>query len=287
MQKLDGKMTAQKIQTAIQAEIKQIQQERNCRAPRLDMILLGEDYASEQYVGMKERRARETGIDGQIHRLSGNVSQRDVVDLINQLNNYADVDGFMVQLPMPSHLDTQEILDLIAPNKDVDGLGSTNLGGLMQGADWAIASATAKGVMMLLEEYKINVSGKDVVVLGRSREVGLPLGALLLNADANVTLLHSRSGDDVRKTKCLNADVVISAVGKVNFVTADMIKGRAVVVDIGTNRDKDGKLCGDVDYERVQEKVAFISPVPGGVGPMTIVALLQNVVNAWKKNIGA
>jgi len=281
MQLLDGKKTAEKIRKSISAELEKVKESKKVRKPRIDMILVGEDYGSKQYVGMKEKEARETGMDGQVHVLPEGVSQSEVLDLVNELNSYSEVDGFMVQLPLPSHLDTQDILDAIETDKDVDGLGAANLGGLLQGADWAIASATARGVMLLFDEYDVEVAGKEVVVLGRSKAVGLPLYSLLLNADANVTLLHSRSGQDEVVSHCQKADVIISAVGRVGFVNSNMVKDGAIVVDIGTNRDADGKLCGDVDFDGIKDKVSYISPVPGGVGPMTIIALLLNVFESW------
>jgi len=281
MELLDGRKTSQKVLNGVADEIKTIIDSKSVRKPRIDMIIVGEDYGSVQYVGMKEKKARETGMEGQIHKLSEDVSQREILELVDELNSYDEVDGFMVQLPLPNHLDTQEILDAINTEKDVDGLGAENLGGLLQGADWAIASATAKGVMLLLDEYDIELTGKEIVVLGRSKAVGLPLYSLLLNADGNVILLHSRSGSDEIATHCKTADIVISAVGKAGFVTSDMIKKDSVVIDIGTNRDAEGKLCGDVDFENIKDKVSYISPVPGGVGPMTIAALLLNVYESW------
>ena len=283
MQILDGKTTSATILQEIKAEIASVIEAKKCRAPRIDIILIGNDYASEQYVGMKQKKASETGINGQIHRLNENVSQSEVLALVEQLNAYDDVDGFMVQLPIPAHLDTQIILDAIDVSKDVDGLSAKNLGGVLQGAEWAIPSATAKGVMDLLKSYEIQIVGKKVVVLGRSKAVGLPLYGLLLNADANVTLLHSRSGslEDVAKM-CKEADILISAIGRANYVDANFVKEGAVVVDVGTNKNTDGKLCGDVDFEAVKNIVSYISPVPGGAGPMTIAALLGNVFKVWK-----
>jgi methylenetetrahydrofolate dehydrogenase (NADP+) / methenyltetrahydrofolate cyclohydrolase len=285
MQLLDGKSSSEMILKGIKEEIENIIMDRGVRKPRIDMILVGDDYASKQYVNMKKKKARETGIDGQVHELPGGVSQADLLELVDELNSYPDIDGFMVQLPLPAHLDTQEILDSISTEKDVDGLGAENLGGLLQGADWAIASATARGVVLLLDEYDIEVAKKDVVIIGRSKSVGLPLYSLLLNEDANVTLLHSKSGRGKLAEHCERADVLISAAGQKGLVTADMVKDGAIVVDIGTNRDKDGKLCGDVDFESVKDKASYISPVPGGAGPMTIAALLLNVFESWKWKI--
>lgn len=280
MQLLDGRATAKKLLENIDKQISIKTLDGGTRSPRIDMILVGDNYASNQYVNMKLKKARETGIDGQIHRLGEEVSQKEVLELVDQLNNYDVIDGFMVQLPLPDHLDTQEILDSISKEKDVDGLGAENLGGVMQGADWAIGSATAKGIMLLLEEYGVELSGKDVVILGRGKAVGMPLYGLMLNADANVVMLHSKSGNVGKYTK--EADVVVAAVGRAKFLTGDMLKNGAVVVDVGTNRDENGKLCGDVDFESVKEVAGMISPVPGGVGPMTIAALLSNVYEVWE-----
>lgn len=280
MEILDGRTTSKEILDEIGNDIAKLIVEKEVRAPRVDMVLIGDNYASEQYVGMKLKKARETGIDGQIHRLSNDVSQKEVLDLVSQLNNYDEIDGFMVQLPLPGHLDTQEILDSISKEKDVDGLSAVNLGGVVQGADWAIASATAKGIMLLLDRYGVELAGKDVVILGRGKAVGMPLYGLMLNADANVVMLHSKSGDVGKYTR--EADVVIAAIGKAKYLTGDMVKESAVVIDVGTNRDENGKLCGDVDFESVKEVAGMISPVPGGVGPMTITALLSNVYDVWR-----
>lgn len=278
MKILDGKKTAGKIYQQIS---KGIENSKGAigRSPRLDMILVGENFASAKYIKMKKKRAAEVGIESVIHELPEDISQRELIAKIEELNKYDGVDGFMVQLPLPDHFDSREVLSHIDPSKDVDGLTAMNLGRLYQGDERAFASATPQGVLLLLEEYKIDLTGKNVVIIGRSGVVGLPLSALMTSADATVTVAHSKSVDLAKI--CKTADILVSATGKPKLVDEKFVKEGAIVIDVGINLDKYGSLCGDVDFESVKDIVSYISPVPGGVGPMTIAALMWNCYRKW------
>ncbi len=270
MKILDGKTVSEKILAQLNLDLKKLSQK-----PKLDIVLVGDNPSSRQYTQMKKKKAALVGIDVQIHEFASSSSTNEVVRLIELLNQDPLVTGLMVQLPLPSHIDTRLILNTIDPKKDADGLTSTNLGLLFQRNPNAIASATALGVMMLLQEYEIELAGKNAVIIGRGVEVGLPIFALLMAANATVTLCHSH-------TKALpeiasQADILVSAVGKPKFITSEFVKENAVVVDVGLSPDSiTGKLVGDVDFDSVAQKAGFITPVPGGVGPMTITALLSN-----------
>lgn len=264
---LDGKTVSQKILNDLQSTIYQ---------PRLDIILVGQDPASLKYVAMKQKKAESVGISGQLIRLSESTTTSDLLSQIEKLNQDSQVTAFMVQLPLPKSIDTQKVLLAIDPAKDADGLNPINLGKLFTKDTTAIASATPTGIMRLLENYKIDLVGKNAVIIGRSSIVGLPLFALLNNANATVTLCHSHTAN--LSEICQKADILISAVGKPKFVTADMVKDGAIVVDVGTNYDQNGLLCGDVDFEAVAPKCSYITPVPGGIGPMTIACLLENTL---------
>ncbi|MDD4381930.1 MAG: bifunctional 5,10-methylenetetrahydrofolate dehydrogenase/5,10-methenyltetrahydrofolate cyclohydrolase [Candidatus Dojkabacteria bacterium] len=282
MEILDGKKISQDILSSISEEVEIIRKE-NRRIPRLDMILVGDDYGSIKYVGMKEKTAQEVGIEGQIHHLPLTVNTLDVVSLIDSLNKFDDVDGFMIQLPLPEHINTQLVLDSINPKKDVDGLTAINLGKLFQKDPTAIPPATPLGIMRILDAYNIKVFGKNVVILGTSNIVGNPLAAMLLEKNATVTLCNSHTVNiqEVSKT----ADILISATGKANLVKKDFLKEDAIVIDVGSNRHPEtGKLVGDVDWEDVKGIPSYITPVPGGVGPMTISCLMLNLMSCYKEN---
>ena len=274
---LDGKTTSEKILSELKNELSQSESK-----PVLDIVLVGDDPASLQYDEMKQKRAKDIGINGQIHHLPQASTTQDVLNLIHQLNQDSNITAFMVQLPLPSQINTSAILNTIDPQKDADGLTAANLGLLFQNDEQAIASATPIGVIKLLEEYKIDLVGKNAVIIGRSHFIGLPLSALFLNKNATVTICHSHTKN--LKEICQNADILVSAVGQKNFISKDFIKNGSVVIDVGLSTDPDtGKLVGDIDFESVSQKAGFLTPVPGGIGPMTIASLLSNTVSIYKK----
>jgi methylenetetrahydrofolate dehydrogenase (NADP+)/methenyltetrahydrofolate cyclohydrolase len=251
------------------------------RPPRLDIILVGNDYASEKYVALKENKAKEIGMDVKVHKFEENIKEEEVNNLILQLNEKKEVDGIMVQLPLPQTFNEDRVVSKISVDKDVDGLTAESLGRLFRKEE-CFTSATPKGIGILLERYGIDVSGKNVVVIGRSKIVGLPASALMLSKDATVTVCHPLTSNiqEISKT----ADILIVAVGQPNFVTKEFVKEGAVVIDVGFNKDlENGKTVGDVSFEDVQPLVSYITPVPGGVGPMTIASLLENVVESYEK----
>ncbi len=268
MKIVDGKSLA----SAIRAELKtKIQAAK--RKPGLAVVIVGEDPASRIYVRNKIKACGELGIRSYAYELPADSTQKQVEALLDELALNDEVDGILLQLPLPVGLDADAATSHIPFEKDVDGFSARNLGLLLQGKQ-KIAACTPSGVMKILENEGISLAGKHAVVLGRSETVGKPMAMLLLNANATVTVCHSKT-ENISEI-CRNADIIVSAVGKVNFVREDMVKEGAVVVDVGINRDENGKLCGDVDFERVKEKASCITPVPGGVGPMTITMLLYN-----------
>ncbi len=282
MKILDGKRTSQKMLEEISSKVERIALDGK-RVPRLDLILVGDDFASVKYVQIKEQKARELGIECQTHHLEQDSTTEEVVNLVKTLNAFDEVDGFMVQLPLPSHIDTNAVLESIEPRKDIDGLTSVNLGRLFQNDPKAIPPATPLGIMKLLDEYEIDVFGKRVVILGASNIVGVPLGAILLRRDATVTICNSRTVNiqEVAKT----ADILISATGVPLLVKSEFLKEGVVVIDVGSNKHPEtGKLVGDVDWEDVQGIPSYITPVPGGVGPMTVVSLMLNLMNCYEQN---
>ena len=241
----------------------------------LAVVMVGENSASAIYVRNKIKACEEVGIKSFAYYLPQDISQEQLKEHIKALVTDDKIDGILVQLPLPDHICADEILRLIPAEKDVDGFCEENIGKLCLG-EKSIVSCTPNGVMKMLERYNIPVAGKHAVVVGRSAIVGKPMAMLLLNADATVTVCHSKTVN--LKEECLNADILVVAVGRAKKITADMVKEGAVVIDIGMNRDKNGKLCGDVDYEKVKEKCSYITPVPGGVGPMTITMLMHNAL---------
>ncbi len=280
MEILNGKNISQRILDSISEEVSNIKQ-RGEKIPRLDMILVGNDYGSIKYVGMKEKTAKEVGIDGNVHHLDAEVNTLDIVNLVESLNNSEEVDGYMIQLPLPEHINTNLVLEAMSPLKDVDGLTPTNLGKLFQKDRSSIPPATPLGIMKLLEEYNIKIFGKHVVILGTSNIVGTPLAAMMLEKNATVTLCNSHTVDIEHITR--DADILISATGKPLLIKSHFLKKDSVVIDVGSNKHPEtGKLVGDVDWNDVQGIPSYITPVPGGVGPMTIACLMLNLMNCYK-----
>ena len=271
---IDGTALAAKVKERVREEAAKLS-----RKPGLAVILVGENPASKVYVAGKEKDCAECGIVSFPYKLTAETTREELLGLIEQLNANDEVDGILVQLPLPKHIDEGKVLRAISPAKDVDCFHPENVGEMMVG-DPICWPCTPYGVMELLREYGISASGKHCVVLGRSNIVGKPMTLLLLRDNGTVTVCHSRTPD--LKEQCLRADILVAAVGKVNLVTADMVKDGAAVVDVAMNRNEAGKLCGDVDYAAVAEKASYITPVPGGVGPMTRAILMKNVLAAAK-----
>ena len=268
---MDGKALAAKLRAELKEKVAALKD--GGKEIGLAVVLIGDDQASKVYVRNKIKGCEEVGIRSYSFNLPASASQRDAENLVKELVASDNIHGILVQLPLPSHLDEQAILKLIQPAKDVDGFCAQNVGNLAMNRE-TIVACTPFGVMKLLEEYGVDPRGKNAVVLGRSNIVGKPMAMLLLNADATVTVCHSKTKN--LKEVCAGADILVVAIGRAKFVTADMVKEGAVVVDVGMDRDENGKLCGDVDFESVKDKVSMITPVPGGVGPMTITMLLYN-----------
>lgn len=281
MQILDGKKLSQKITQQIAKQSAQLK-ERYGITPGLAVILVGDDPASHTYVKMKAKACKEVGFYSIVHEMPESISQERIEETIILMNQNPNIDGILVQLPLPKHIDTTKILELIDPAKDVDGFHPYNFGRLMQGLD-TFAPCTPLGVMELLKEYSIDPKGLDACVVGASNIVGKPMAALLLNAFATVDICHIYTKDLQSHTK--KADLLVVGVGKPNLITANMVKDGAIVIDIGINRLEDGRLVGDVDFENVSKKASYITPVPGGVGPMTIAMLLKNTLKAAQKRI--
>ncbi len=270
--RIDGKALAAKVKDQAAEGAKLL-----ARKPGLAVILVGDDPASRVYVSGKEKDCAECGFLSFEHKLPAETTQAELMALIERLNGDETVDGILCQLPLPKHLDAEAVLNAIAPDKDVDCFHPFNVGRLMIG-DPVFLPCTPAGVMEMLKAYDIPVRGKHCVVLGRSNIVGKPMAMLLLQQDGTVTICHSRTPDLASVTR--QADILVSAVGRVNVVTADMVKDGAVVIDVAMNRDETGKLCGDVDFAAVEPKASYITPVPGGVGPMTRAVLMKNLLTA-------
>ncbi|SRR5690554_228989 len=270
---LDGKKTSENLMKQLAKEVAALDD-----VVTLTLILVGRDPASQVYVNNKQKACMEVGINVEFHHLEENATQKEVLKIIEEANQNEKIHGILVQLPLPSHLDEEVIINAINPLKDVDGLTLTNQGKLFTGME-AIHPATPKGIMTLLQKYFIEISGKNVVVVGRSKLVGKPIAMLMLQKNATVTIAHSRTQNLKEVTK--RADILVVAVGKPNFITADMVKKDAVVVDVGINK-VEGKIVGDVKYSEVKEVASYITPVPKGVGPMTIYSLLENIIQSYK-----
>lgn len=279
MKILDGKAFAADYRLKIAEKVKNLKETDNI-VPGLAVVIIGEDPASQIYVRNKMKACEAAGIKSFNVVLPETITQSEAEEEVKKLAENSEVDGIIVQLPLPKKFDEKRILSLIPVEKDVDGLSSENLGKLLKGED-SLISCTPYGIIELLKGYGVKFAGKTAVVLGRSNMVGKPVAALLLRENATVTVCHSKTENIASYTK--NADILVAAIGKAKFVTADMVKDGAVVVDVGINRI-DGKIYGDVDYESVKDKCSLITPVPGGVGPMTVTMLLQNTFNACIKN---
>lgn len=277
---IDGKKTAADVRAELKMQTAAFEAQYGKKVG-LAVVLVGEDPASQVYVRNKIKGCEEAGVRSFAHYLPADAAQNEVEDLVSALAEDENVHGILVQLPLPEHLDEARILARIPAEKDVDGFSAENIGRLALKEEGTVA-CTPLGVMELFKRYAIDIKGKRAVVVGRSNIVGRPMALLLLNADATVTVCHSRTRD--LKNECLQADILVAAIGKPKFITADMVKEGAVVIDVGINR-VDGKLVGDVDYEAVAPKASYITPVPGGVGPMTIAMLLKNAVSCAKRAV--
>jgi methylenetetrahydrofolate dehydrogenase (NADP+)/methenyltetrahydrofolate cyclohydrolase len=289
MKLIDGKKIAEKIKKGIAKEVAAMI-DNDERGPHLAAVLVGDDAASQTYVASKEKACASVGITSSVYRHPASITEKELLDIVDFLNADDEVDGFIVQLPLPAHIDENKVIERIDPEKDVDGFHPVNVGKMTLSLPSHV-SATPQGIMLMLEHSKIETAGKHVVVVGRSNIVGTPISILLSrkakNANATVTLCHSSTTN--LKEICQSADILIAAIGACEFIKADMVKEGAVVIDVGMHRvesakTKSGfKLKGDVAFDEVSKKCSFITPVPGGVGPMTIVSLLQNTLNAYKK----
>lgn len=275
---IDGKSVSAKVKEEARAEVSALKEQGIEVA--LAVIIVGNDPASKVYVGNKKKACEVCGIRSVEYALHEETTQEELLSLIDELNNDKSINGILCQLPLPKHLDEVSVIERISSKKDVDCFSNENVGKLWTG-DYTFKPCTPAGVMELLKAYDIDVEGKSCVVIGRSNIVGKPMAALLLEKNATITICHSRTRN--LKEVCASADLIVAAVGRAGFVTADMVKEGAVVIDVGINRNENGKLCGDVDFEAVKEKASFITPVPGGCGPMTIAVLMQNTVSAAKK----
>jgi methylenetetrahydrofolate dehydrogenase (NADP+)/methenyltetrahydrofolate cyclohydrolase len=278
MQLIDGKSLAAKVQTNVASEVEDLKQTKNI-VPGLAVILIGDDPASHAYVKMKAKACEKVGFYSITHNMPDTISQDEIIATIEMMNNNPRIDGILVQLPLPKHVDTDKILEVIDPKKDVDGFHAYNVGRLVTNLDSFVA-CTPLGVMKMFEEYNIDLKGQDVCVVGASNIVGKPMASLLLNANATVTVTHIFTKD--LKAHTSKADIIVVGVGVPGLIKEDMVKEGAIVIDIGINRIADGSLVGDVDFANVSKKCSYITPVPGGVGPMTIAMLLSNTLKAAK-----
>jgi len=289
MEILDGKIVSQSVKDELKAEVNQLIK-NNKRLPHLAAILVGNNGASETYVASKAKNCEEIGFNSSLFRLNEDITEAELINAVIKLNADESVDGILVQLPLPKHIDEQKIINLIDPSKDVDGFTPVSIGKMVLGLP-SFIPATPYGIMLMLEHYNIETSGKHAVVIGRSNIVGRPISILLNQnnkyGDCTVTVCHSRTKN--MKEICLQADIIVAALGKPNFLTADMVKENAVVIDVGITRVADASkksgfaIKGDVDFENVAPKCSYITPVPGGVGLMTIAALLKNTFNAYQQ----
>mgnify|MGYP001005277124 CR=1 FL=1 len=278
MQVISGKDLSTRLKADMAKQVATYK-ERYRRLPKLSVILVGNDPGSVSYVTGKAKASEEVGILNETIRLDASTTEAELLRKIDELNADSSVDGILVQLPLPKHIDTNKILETISPEKDVDGFAAINVGKLASGLD-GFVPCTPLGIMEIFKAYDINLEGKNAVVIGRSNIVGKPMANLLLNANATVTVTHSKTRN--LKEICADADILVAAIGRADFVTADMVKEGAVVIDVGINRMDDGKLKGDVKFDEVAPKCSFITPVPGGVGPMTIAMLLSNTIKSAK-----
>ena len=276
MQILDGKQVSLDVKNELREMTAKLRAEKGY-VPCLAVIIVGEDPASKVYVANKEKACEYIGYKSLKYALEEDTTQQELLSLIEKLNNDDEVDGILCQLPLPKHIDEEAVINAIKPEKDVDAFHPVNVGKIMVG-NYTTLPCTPAGVMELLKRTGTDLTGKSCVVIGRSNIVGKPMSMLLLHANATVTICHSKTRN--LKEICSNADIIVAAVGRAKFVTADMVKEGAIVIDVGINRNEDGKLCGDVDFENVKDKCSFITPVPGGCGPMTIAMLMKNTYSA-------
>lgn len=274
---MDGKAVSAAVKDEVKKEVEELKTKG--KVPSLAVVLVGNDPASKVYVGNKKKACEYCGIKSLEYLLEESTSEQELLGLIDVLNKEPTINGILVQLPLPSHINEQHIINAINPHKDVDAFHPVNVGKIMTGNP-DFLPCTPAGVMEIFKKYNIETAGKDCVIIGRSNIVGKPMSMLMLAADSTVTVCHSKTKD--LKQKCKNADIIIAAVGRADFVTADMVKEGAVVIDVGINRTESGKLCGDVDFAEVSKKASYITPVPGGVGPMTIATLMKNTLSAFK-----
>lgn len=274
---IDGKLVSQSVKDRIRDRVAKLKEQG--KEITLAVIIVGDDPASRVYVNNKKKACEYVGFRSLEYALPASTTQDELIALIRELNDREDVNGILCQLPVPKHIDDKAVIAAIDVKKDVDAFSSVNVGQIMIG-DYDFLPCTPAGVMEMLHYYDISVEGKNCVVIGRSNIVGKPMAMLLLHENGTVTMTHSRTKDLASFTK--NADILVAAVGRAKFVTDDMVKDGAVVIDVGMNRDENGKLCGDVDYNSVKEKCSYITPVPGGVGPMTIAMLMQNTLKAFE-----
>ena len=278
MQIIDGKANSAKTKEELKTEVAALKEQGV--SVGLAVIIVGDDPASRGYVNNNKRACELLGIYSEEYALPADTDMASLLGLIDELNNRSDINGILCQLPLPKHLDEKAVINAISPDKDVDAFHPVNVGKIMIG-DFDFLPCTPAGVMRLIDETGVSVEGKNCVVIGRSNIVGKPMAMLLLHRNATVTICHSKTVNLSEITS--KADILVAAVGRANFVTPDMVKDGAVVIDVGMNRPADGKLCGDVDFEAVKDKCSYITPVPGGVGPMTIAMLMANTVTAAKK----
>lgn len=274
---IDGKLVSQSVKDSVKAEVEVLKSKGI--DVTLAVIIVGDDPASRVYVNNKKKACEYVGFRSLEYALPADTTQQELMALVEELNNRDDVNGILCQLPLPKHLDEKAVIEAISYKKDVDAFHAVNVGKIMIG-DYDFLPCTPAGVMEMLSYYDIDVTGKNCVVIGRSNIVGKPMAMLLLHKNGTVTITHSRTVDLKNVTN--KADILVAAIGKAKFVGADMVKDGAVVIDVGMNRDKNGKLCGDVDFDAVAPKCSYITPVPGGVGPMTIAVLMKNTLKACK-----
>lgn len=277
---IDGKEIAKKKKIEIAEQVQELKKQGI--TPGLAVILVGDNQASRTYVNSKQKTAKGLGMHNILIEYPVTITEQELLAKIDELNNDKDIHGILVQLPLPDHINEENLIEAISPEKDVDGFHPINIGRMMTGQD-AFLPCTPYGVMVMMKEIGMDLAGKHVVIVGRSNIVGKPAGQLFLNENATVTYCHSRTKDLKEHTK--QADVVVAAVGKAGLITADHIKPGAVVIDVGMNRDEEGKLCGDVAFAEVKEKAGYITPVPGGVGPMTIAMLMYNTLKSAKNQL--
>ena len=278
MQIIDGKKVSVEVKEEVRQQTLKLKETHGI-TPGLAVVIVGDDPASRVYVNNKKKACELVGFKSEEYALPAETTQQELLNLVETLNNKDDINGILVQLPLPKHLDDKAVIAAINPKKDVDAFHAVNVGKIMLG-EYDFLPCTPAGVMEMLHSYNIEVSGKNCVVIGRSNIVGKPMAMLLLHENGTVTICHSRTRDLAEVTK--QADILVAAVGRPKFVTADMVKDGAVVIDVGMDRDENGKLCGDVDFENVKDKCSYITPVPGGVGPMTIATLMKNTLKAAK-----